>query len=61
MSIEYKDNDETRRAERKQSGAWEQLDSRWRRECNECGGMGHTIGFLGHLRKRHPCESCAGV
>ena len=27
-------------------------------ECNECGGMGHTVGFLGKTKHKYPCESC---
>ena len=29
-------------------------------ECDECGGMGHTIGFEGPKRIKYPCESCSG-
>lgn len=27
-------------------------------ECHECGGMGHTVGFLGKTKQEYPCESC---
>ena len=27
-------------------------------ECEECGGMGHTIGFLGNRKYRYKCETC---
>ena len=30
-------------------------------ECPECGGMGHTIGFEGRRKVRHPCETCPPV
>ena len=29
-------------------------------DCDECGGMGHTIGFEGPKRITHPCETCGG-
>tara|TARA_R100001594_G_scaffold59657_1_gene93650 strand:- start:50 stop:361 length:312 start_codon:yes stop_codon:yes gene_type:complete len=29
-------------------------------ECDECGGMGHTIGFEGPKKIKYPCESCDG-
>ena len=29
-------------------------------ECEECGGMGHTIGFEGPKKIKYPCESCKG-
>ena len=29
-------------------------------ECEECGGMGHTIGFEGPKKIKYPCESCDG-
>ncbi len=29
-------------------------------DCDECGGMGHTIGFLGRKKIKYPCESCEG-
>ena len=29
-------------------------------DCDECGGMGHTIGFEGPKRIKHPCETCGG-
>jgi len=29
-------------------------------ECDECGGMGHTIGFEGPKKIKCPCESCSG-
>lgn len=29
------------------------------RECDECGGMGYTIGFEGPRKVRHPCETCS--
>lgn len=28
-------------------------------ECEECGGLGHTIGFEGPKKIKYPCESCA--
>ena len=30
-------------------------------ECEECGGMGHTIGFEGPKKIKYPCESCEGA
>ena len=27
--------------------------------CDECGGMGYTIGFEGPRKVRHPCETCS--
>ena len=29
-------------------------------ECEECGGMGYTIGFNGPQKVRYACETCAG-
>jgi len=29
-------------------------------ECEECGGMGYTIGFNGPQKIRYACETCAG-
>jgi len=29
-------------------------------ECEECGGMGHTVGFEGSKQVKYPCESCSG-
>jgi hypothetical protein len=28
--------------------------------CEECGGLGHTIGFEGQKKIRFDCESCSG-
>jgi len=27
-------------------------------ECEECGGMGKTIGYLGAKKVVYPCETC---
>ena len=27
-------------------------------ECEECGGMGKTVGFLGNKQISYPCETC---
>ena len=35
-------------------GDWHKEDQ----ECEECGGMGHTIGFLGKTKQKYPCETC---
>lgn len=29
-------------------------------ECEECGGLGHTIGFEGPKKIKYPCETCEG-
>ena len=29
-------------------------------ECEECGGMGITIGFLGDKKIAYKCETCCG-